>query len=320
MEENHSIVIDHINDDKLLPISKLINTIISDHMDSLLNNKNKLYSSIILELIIHLELYDVLKTYLNNCITYEMQFHDSIFRDDHNGIKALDRFVQICLDKFFDKNINNHLLGNLFVICSNAPKILRDTCLILFNEGVAKKDDSFAYRTICSLIVFRYYLGQIIPRNITNETVILECKTIKQCANFEKFSDPIMMSLVKILISNDVGGGLEFKLSNKEIISDLEMLISFFDELIITGELQEELKEQKLKDVRQLLESLQSIDGANNKHEHVSQPSDRRKKFIKRKSYSLSFSLKPFNITSPNYSKDIARKSNSAGTIETPRQ
>lgn len=305
MEEIQSIDVDKV-------ISKLINTIISNHINSLLQHEDRSHSIAILELLIHFDMQETLKIYLSNCTSLEMQSCDNIFRDENNRLKVLDRLVQICLDKFFDKNINNNLLGNLFVICSNSPKILRNTCSILFNEGT-KINDLLGYRTICSLIVFRYYLGQIIPKNIANTNVILECKTIKHCANFEQFSDPVMMSLVKILISNDIGGDMEFKLNDHAIMDGLKILVSLCDELQITQEIQEDQEIQEIEDARKLLKFFELVE-ANKKCEQVpQQQSEKRKKFSRR-----SLSLKTFNI---NHSKsDAARKSNSAGVIETPRK
>ena len=198
-----------------------------DYLDLILHNSNPQYSFSLLELILHYDMYDALDIYINKCILITMKFHDNVLRIDENAGRVFTRIVELYLDKIFDENFDvTNLIGSLFVICSNAPRILRKICLAIFNAGT-KIDDCLGYRTVCAIIIFRYFVGKVMMRNMTNPNVLIECKKIQSMANFNNSSNHMMMSLVRILIADDIGSDFTLKLCDSVVNNHCENLMEF---------------------------------------------------------------------------------------------
>lgn len=198
-----------------------------DYLDLMLSNPNSKYSLSLLELIIHYDMHNALDIYVDKCISITMQLHDNVLRIDENAGRVFTRIIELCLDKIFDENFDiTNLIGSLFVICSNAPRILRKVCLAIFNAG-AKIDEFLGYRTVCMILIFRYYIGKVMMKNMTNPNVLIECKKIQSMANFNNLSNYVMMSLVRILIADDIGDDFILKLCDSVVNNHCENLMDF---------------------------------------------------------------------------------------------
>lgn len=220
--------------------SQFLNIMIDDHLDVFIdiNNKNTIQGTRLLELLVHYNKNDTVFRYLVRCVRMIMVGSSLTLRSDSTATKILVKFVEICLDDLFDKYYTGkNLIGDIFVICSNAPNALRYVCYTIYSmyNNLNLQSDIAGYRAICTLIIFRYYLAKVISKKPTKD-VIEECKKIQEIANFNKEEGDItMMSLVKILISFDIGGSISFNLNDNivdEYLLDIITLIKTIPELL----------------------------------------------------------------------------------------
>jgi len=217
----------------------LLNKVVARYTSLFLDQRSSKYAVELLELVIHYELTDLLLDYLNLCITEIIKNPENVLRANDNYSVILTRFVEICLDKKFDNvYCNDNLLGNLFIICADAPQILRKVCNKLFNDA-NKLDPILGYRAVCILVIFRYYLAKVIIQNISDRSKIIECKNLQKNINFDGNIDIRILSLIKIITAEDIGNDIIFVLNqstinkyvsdvisvcNKEFSDDLEII------------------------------------------------------------------------------------------------
>lgn len=223
-----------MNDDiKTSNIILLINKLFYKHTSIFFDKCSSKYPIELLELIIHYQLTDLLFDYLYMCISEVVKNPENILRSDDNYSIILTRFVEICLDsKFNDINVSDNLVGNLFIICSDAPKFFRKVCNKLLDEA-NKLDSILGYRAVSTLVIFRYYLAKIIIGNITDRSKIMECKTFQKNINFDmtldenhnKSINSTILSLIKIITAEEIGGDMIFTLSDTVVNKYIEHVI-----------------------------------------------------------------------------------------------
>lgn len=193
---------------------KFLDNLLNNHLELFLDHDDSQYASRLFELLLKYGTHEKICNFLLKCIQLSVGISTLTLRSDNVAIAMLNKFVELCLIDVFNKYYEGNILGDLFVICSNAPTILRFMCKEMFKAfNEFNSDNSNAgYRAVCNLIVFRYYLSKII--NMDNEKKTRdECKRINSLGNFnanDTENDASMMSLVKMLIADDIYKGIVF--------------------------------------------------------------------------------------------------------------
>lgn len=219
---------------------KFIDRVALKHTTILLETKtakDASYGIKFLELLLHYEKYDAALKFLAKCVDMIDWDGQLILRQDNIAIQILSGFVSICLKQSFAKHYTGtNLLGECFLICSDAPQILRCVCHLIFKIcGIKNPSDSknlIGYRAISSLIIFRYCLGEIVNRNLHDETVMMECKKIKDISSFGENCNPMIISLIKMLISCDIDCELDFRLCEPHIHRNFGYIIRLLESVL----------------------------------------------------------------------------------------
>lgn len=275
----------------------LLNKSIYKHTSIFFDKCPSKYPIELLELIIHYQLTDLLFDYLCMCIMEVIKNPENILRSDDNYSIVLTRFVEICLDNKFDNiNINDNLLGNLFIICSDAPKVFRNVCNKLLDEA-NKLDTILGYRAVCTLVIFRYYLAKIIIGNITDRSKIMECKTFQKNINFDmtldenhnKSINSTILSLIKIITAEEIGCDIIFTLSDTVVNKYIGHIVN-----VCSAEFNDDLEIIRLCNeicinVNSNEEDKINIYATQNKYTHTSKSMQmiRRKSYVNRKSINI---------------------------------
>lgn len=216
---------------------ELVNTLVVKHADVFLNITDASYGIKLLELLLHYKNHNSLCRFLEKCVNAIVVDSGLVLRGDSTASNILGKFVEISLNEVFEKYYTGKdILGECFIVCSNAPSILRYICYLIFN-ACAKLNSSdnvnmIGHRAVSILIIFRYYLGVIINRNLHDKSVIVECKRIQSLASFDQDANPMIMSLIRMLISYDVGEQINFRLTNNNVVENLVTIIGFLREVV----------------------------------------------------------------------------------------
>ncbi|QKF94553.1 Ras GTPase activating domain protein [Fadolivirus algeromassiliense] len=211
---------------------EFIDTIVSKHSDIFLNINDSFFGIKLLELLVHYGQHNTLCRYLEKCVNLIISESDLILRSDCIATNILSRFVEICLTEPFNKFCNQKdILSECFILCSNAPDILRYVCYLLFNacSKINPSDpiNMLGYRAVSILVIFRFYNGTIANKHLHNKEIINECKKLQSIARFDDVPNTMIMSLIKMIIAYDIGNSLTYKFNEETINNNLQHIIIF---------------------------------------------------------------------------------------------
>lgn len=196
-------------------VKKLMNLMVSDYVDVFLMADDQSRAIKLLELLLYFDLKCAYR-YLKKCVKLIVLDGEMLLRANSIAKFVLCRFVEICLDDLFDKYYKgNDIISECFMICSNAPTILRTVCHYIFNTcRKVNENDSInmlGFRAVSLLVIFEFYIGKILKIYKNDPVQIMECNKIKNISKFDKDANVMMMSLIKMLTCHNIGTALILK-------------------------------------------------------------------------------------------------------------
>lgn len=184
------------------------------------------FSIKLIEILIFLNMKSQLLAFLEICINEVAKDQDNLLRTNCNATLILEKFVEICMDDEFEKHYRGeNLLGELFIIASNAPRLLRIICRKLL-DATNKNNQNLGIRGVYVLVAFKYYLSKIINLNVNDENKISECSAFHKTINKDLEMNNSIISLINMLILDNVGNNITFKIKTYKAIQHIKYIIN----------------------------------------------------------------------------------------------
>jgi hypothetical protein len=218
-------------------------------------------SAMLVDLLFHNKQFNTLKKFMIECFEQSIKNSEIILRDGSQGTAGIGRFVENILNPIFTTSYNKKIQLMDFIkdICQHLPTILKEVCKTIFDMAY-RKNPNLAYRTVCTLIIFKFILPKIVMETLDQEEEVgraqrEECKTLQSRANFTE-PDQEMIELVLNIIRSDSemeNFSPEFHLEASERKQFFDKLMHLFeDEKSLNPELTKLLQEMKRQEIPKL--------------------------------------------------------------------